>query len=79
MLNYNLDSVKSAERLIRLCEKYRDCNGLDIDIVHGRQTVDGCSLLGVISLIGRFVTVVPNTTDKEMLQKFAEELERIKC
>ena len=79
MLNYNLDSVKSAERLIRLCEKYRDCNGLDIDIVHGRQTVDGCSLLGVTSLIGRFVTVVPNTTDKEMLQKFAEELERIKC
>ena len=79
MLNYNLDSVQSAERLIRLCEKYRDCNGLDIDIVHGRQTVDGCSLLGVISLIGRFVTVVPNTTDKEMLQKFAEELERIKC
>ena len=79
MLNYNLDSVKSAERLIRLCEKYRDCNGLDIDIVHGRQTVDGCSILGVTSLIGRFVTVVPNTTDKEMLQKFAEELERIKC
>ena len=79
MLNYNLDSVKSAERLIRLCEKYRDCNGLDIDIIHGRQTVDGCSLLGVTSLIGRFVTVAPNTTDKEMLQKFAEELERIKC
>lgn len=79
MLNYNLDSVQSAERLIRLCEKYRDDIGLDIDIIHGRQTVDGCSLLGVTSLIGRFVTVVPNTTDKEMLQKFAEELERIKC
>lgn len=79
MLNYNLDSVQSAERLIRLCEKYRDDIGLDIDIIHGRQTVDGCSLLGVTSLIGRFVTVVPNTTDKEMLQKFAEELERLKC
>lgn len=79
MLNYNLDSVQSAERLIRLCEKYRDDIGLDIDIIHGRQTVDGCSLLGVTSLISRFVTVVPNTTDKEMLQKFAEELERIKC
>ena len=79
MLNYNLDSVQSAERLIRLCEKYRDDIGLDIDVTHGRQTVDGCSLLGVTSLIGRFVTVVPNTTDKEMIQKFAEELERIKC
>lgn len=79
MLNYNLNSVQSAERLIRLCEKYRDDIGLDIDIIHGRQTVDGCSLLGATSLIGRFVTVVPNTTDKKMLQKFAEELERIKC
>ena len=79
MLNYNLDSVQSAEKLVRLCEKYRDEVEIDIDVIYGRQTVDGCSLLGVTSLIGRFVTVVPNTTDKEMLQKFAEELERIKC
>lgn len=79
MLNFNLDSVESANKLIRLCEKCRDEMEMDIDVTHGRQTVDGCSLLGVTSLIGRFVTVVPNTTDKEMLQKFAEELERIKC
>lgn len=78
MLNFNLDSVESANKLIRLCEKCRDEMELDIDVTHGRQTVDGCSLLGVTSLIGRFVTVVPNTTDKEMLQKFAEELEMIK-
>lgn len=79
MLNFNLDSVESANKLIRLCEKCRDEMEMDIDVTHGRQTVDGCSLLGVTSLIGRFVTVVPNTTDKEMLQKFAEELEGIKC
>ena len=77
MLNYNIDSVQSAEKLIRLCEKYHD--DMDIDIMNGRTVVDGRSLLGVTSLIGRFVTVVPNTADKEMLQKFAEELERIKC
>ena len=77
MLSFNIDSRESAEKLIRLCEKYRD--DMDIDIMHGRTVVDGCSLLGVTSLIGRFVTVVPNTTDTEMLQKFEEELERIKC
>lgn len=78
MLNYNLDSVQSAERLIRLCEKYRDDMGLDIDIIHGRQTVDGCSLLGVSSLIGKFVSVVPVGKDEDVAQRFAEELERIK-
>lgn len=79
MINYNLDSVQSAERLIRLCEKYRDDIGLDIDIIHGRQTVDGCSLLGVTSLIGKFVSVVPVGRNEDAVQRFADELERIKC
>ena len=76
MLNYNIDSVQSAEKLIRLCEKYHD--DMDIDIIHGRQTVDGCSLLGVTSLIGKFVSVVPVGRNEDAIQKFAEELERIK-
>ena len=77
MLNYNIDSVQSAEKLIRLCEKYH--GDMEIDIIHGRQTVDGCSLMGVISLLGHFVTVRPNCEDAEMIQQFADELERIKC
>lgn len=77
MLNYNIDSVQSAEKLIRLCEKYHD--DMDIDIMHGRTVVDGCSLLGVTSLIGHFVTVKPNGKDENAVQMFAEELERIKC
>ena len=79
MLNYNLDSVQSAEKLVRLCEKYRDEMELDIDVIYGRQTVDGCSLLGVTSLIGHFVTVSPIARDKDKIQRFAEELETIKC
>ena len=78
MLNYNLDSVQSAEKLVRLCEKYRDEMELDIDVIYGRQTVDGCSLLGVTSLIGHFVTVIPIGRDKDKIQQFAEELETVK-
>lgn len=78
MLNYNLDSAQSAEKLIRLCEKYRDEMELDVDVIHGRQTVDGCSLLGVSSLIGKFVTIRPIGRDKDKIQQFAEELDRIK-
>lgn len=77
MLNCNIDSVQSAEKLIRLCEKYHD--DMDIDIMHGRTVVDGCSLLGVTSLIGKFVSVVPVGRNEDAIQKFAEELERIKC
>ena len=78
MLNYNLDSVQSAEKLVRLCEKYRDEMELDIDVIYGRQTVDGCSLLGVTSLIGHFVTVNPIGRDKDKIHRFAEELETVR-
>ena len=69
--------VHIPEKLIRLCEKYHD--DMDIDIMHGRTVVDGCSLLGVTSLIGHFVTVKPNGKDENAVQRFADELERIKC
>lgn len=76
MLSFNLDSKESAEKLIRLCEKYRD--DTEVDVICGRQTVDGRSLLGVISLIGHFVTVKPQTDDKSIVERFSEDLERIK-
>lgn len=76
MLSFNIDSKESAEKLIRLCEKYRD--DTEVDVSYGRQTVDGRSLLGVMSLIGHFVTVKPQTDDKSIAERFSEDLERIK-
>lgn len=76
MLSFNIDSKESAEKLIRLCEKYRD--DTEVDVSYGRQTVDGRSLLGVMSLIGHFVTVKPQTDDKNIVERFSEDLERIK-
>lgn len=76
MLSFNLNSKESAENLIRLCEKYHD--SMEVDVICGRQTVDGRSLLGVISLIGHFVTVKPQTDDKSIVERFGEDLERIK-
>ena len=76
MLNYNIDSVQSAEKLIRLCEKYRD--DTEVDVICGRQTVDGRSLLGVMSLIGHFVTVKPQTDNEDVINKFSDDLEGMK-
>lgn len=76
MLSFNLNSKKSAEDLIKLCEKYRD--DVEVEVIHGNQTVNGCSLLGVFSLIGNFVGIKPDSRDECAVKRFAEELERIK-
>ena len=76
MLSFNLNSKKSAEDLIKLCEKYRD--DVEVEVIHGNQTVNGCSLLGVFSLIGNFVGIKPDSRNENAVQRFAEELERIK-
>lgn len=77
MLSFNLNSKKSAEDLIKLCEKYRD--DVEVEVIHGSQTVNGCSLLGVFSLIGNFVGINTYSGDENKMQQFEEELERIKC
>lgn len=76
MLSFNLNSKKSAENLIKLCEKYRD--DVEVEVIHGNQTVNGCSLLGVFSLIGNFVGIKTDSRDGEAVRRFAEELEKIK-
>lgn len=76
MLNYNLDSVQAANKLVQLCEKYHE--DMDIDIVHGRYIIDGCSMLGVHSLIGHIVSIEPQTDDENLKSEFGEELEKIK-
>lgn len=76
MLSFNLNSKKSAEDLIKLCEKYRD--DVEVEVIHGNQIVNGCSLLGVFSLIGNFVGIKPDSRDERAVKRFVEELERIK-
>lgn len=76
MLSFNLNSKKSAEDLIKLCEKYRD--DVEVEVIHGNQTVNGCSLLGVFSLMGNFVGVKADSRDEDAVQRFAEELEILK-
>lgn len=77
MLSFNLNSKKSAEDLIKLCEKYRD--DVEVEVIHGNQTVNGCSLLAVFSLIGNFVGINTYSGDENKMQSFEEELEKIKC
>lgn len=76
MLSYNLDSLDSAEKLVKMCQKYKGL--MDIDIICGRYIIDAYSMLGVHSLIGHMVSVEPQTDNKNLVEQFGEDLEKIK-
>lgn len=76
MLSYNIDSIESAEKLLRMCERYKGL--MDIDIICGRYIIDAYSMLGVHSLIGYIVSVEPQTDNKTLVEQFGEDLEKIK-
>lgn len=76
MLSFNIDSGKSASKLIHLCEKYRD--RMEVDVIYGRYIIDGCSMLGVHSLSGHVVSLMPQTNDKKLIKEFSDDLEKIK-
>lgn len=75
MIFMNIDTLQTAEKLTKVCDRYRD--NMCIDVEHGRYTVDGCSVLGVFSLSGNIVKVVPNTDDPDILNAFVKEIKDI--
>lgn len=75
MLSYNLDSFDSAKRLINFCDKFKE--KMEIDIICGRQIIDGYSALGIYSLVGHIVTIQPLTKDREALNEFKNGLNKM--
>lgn len=69
MVSYNIDSIESAKNLVKICENYEE----DIDVICGRQIIDGKSILGVISLIGRTVGLEIITNNFEIKERFRRE------
>ena len=55
----SMDKIRTVLDLCALCEKYR--SDFDTDVKCGRYTVDGASVLGMSSLLGRIVKVCPIT------------------
>lgn len=70
MVSYLIKDENSAKKLVNICEKYENS---DIDVIYGRQIIDGKSILGVMSLMGRMVTVKINNEEEE--KSFEEEID----
>lgn len=70
MIAFNLDSIEKAQKLSLICCKFSE----DIDVLYGRQIIDGKSILGVTSLIGHVVGIEINTDDDQVKQEFIKDL-----
>ena len=57
-----LDCLDTVNELCRICTKYRD--KFETDVVCGRYIVDGCSYLGLTSMLGHVVVIKPITDEK---------------
>lgn len=73
MIAFKIETLTDAQNLVNICDKY----SFNIDVIHGVQTVDAKSFLGVASLLGNYVSVIPLTDDKDILIKFEEEVKSI--
>ena len=72
MISYCLRNTESAAKLSNICQEYKD--DLVIDVKCGHYIVDGASFLGVASLIGHIVEVLPFGTDDEIVKRFLKEI-----
>lgn len=71
MVSYFIKDVDSAKKLVSICERYEDA---EIDVLYGRQIIDGKSILGVMSLIGRIVSIKVNSSNKDDEENFEKEI-----
>ncbi len=75
MIAYKIETLADAQNLTNICDKYP----FDVDVIHGVQTVDAKSILGVSSLLGKYVSVIPITDDKDAVIKLEDEIKSISC
>lgn len=71
MVSYFIKDVDSAKKLVSVCEKYEEA---EIDVIYGRQIIDGKSILGVMSLMGKMVSLKVNSRNEDDENDFEEEI-----
>lgn len=75
MWKIKLDTVEKCEELVNTCIKYK--SKINIDICYGRYLVDGCSILGVMSLIPHEVEVWIPKADKKTTSAFKKDITEV--
>lgn len=76
MIFIKLDSLDTVQKLCKISDKYKDAI-MDIDVVYGRQTIDARSILGITSLMGNIVKIVPISSNIEAINTYFDEIKEI--
>lgn len=73
LIAFKIKTLDDAQNLVNVCDKYP----FNIDVIYRTQTIDAKSFLGVASLLGNYVSVIPVTDNEEMLNKLENEIKPI--
>jgi len=68
-INLELD-LEKVNDLCNIC----DSSDFDVNIVAGSLIVDGCSVMGVMGLCDRTITIIPVTSDPVEIAAFYERV-----
>lgn len=68
----HISTPEFANKLCEICTPYT--KEFDIDIVRGRCILDASSILGIISMLGKDVDIVPHTHNKMAIDELFEKV-----
>lgn len=72
-MTINLNRVEDIHKFVAICSGYEE----DIDVYYGRLTIDGKSIMGVMSLdLSRNIDVSILTEDEKVEKEFYEKIKR---
>ena len=75
MIFLKMDTLDKAQNLSQICEKYS--NKMEVDVVNSRYRVNGASILGLVSLLGTTIEIIPLTEDYLLKTYFLRDVEKI--
>lgn len=64
-----------ANKLCEICTPYT--KEFDIDIVRGRCVLDASSILGILSMLGNDVDIVPHTNNNSLVKELFYKIDAI--
>lgn len=71
----HISTPEFANKLCEICTPYT--KEFDIDIVRGRCVLDASSILGILSMLGNDVDIIPRTNNKMIIDELFKKIDTI--
>lgn len=71
----HIETPEFANKLCEICTPYT--KEFDIDIVRGRCILDASSILGILSMLGNDVDIVPHTNNNYLVKELFYQIDAI--